>query len=384
MSSARSSTCRGHRRLPPAAKDIAAAKHPDLGHQIAGRWIDEREQFRVGDRHGEACPLQQRAIVAEIGEGGDMRARAAGLLSLRREQGLTQLMQGTAAERGAEEEPVRRQRPPDLDQRAGQVVDPMQRQPRDDEIEGCVSERQQILVASDRRARAEALRASARSRHRSSRRPAAAPPRAHPSRRDRRQGRAPAGNRAGSPRSARRSPSRPAPAGIRAQPPRAAKRSRRCRKRRRSNSSRSSLMLATLSRLFRRGASAVSLPTMTPAGGEGARRRCHAAWAWTRGLKRFGRARRARRPAAAAGLHFLPPAGRKPRPAVRRLLGHDRVHRPSDLRPARRAASLRNDGALPLGGGHRQSAALRPRPRGGALFRHHARPDPQLQIWGPA
>jgi len=38
----------------------------------------------------------------------------------------------------------------------------------------------------------------------------------------------------------------------------------------------------------------------------------------------------------------------------------------------------------PLGGGDRLAASLRPRPGGGALFRHHARAYPKLQMSGSA
>ena len=199
MSSARSSTCRAASASSAGRHDIAAAKHPDLAHQIAGRWIDQREQFRVGHRHGEACPLQQRAIVPQIGEGRDMRARAAvssASASIKASRSSCRERLPSAAPRNS---PSGAKRAADLDQRAGQIVDPMQRQPRDDEIEAIASLNGSRSSSQATAGRGQRPRASARSRHRSSRRPAAAPPRAHPSRRDRRQGRAPAGIRAGSP-----------------------------------------------------------------------------------------------------------------------------------------------------------------------------------------
>ncbi len=64
-----------------------------------------------------------------------------------RQQRRPQLVQRPPAQRDADEQAVRLQRPADLDQRAGQIVDPVQRQRRDDEVERPVGERQRLLVA---------------------------------------------------------------------------------------------------------------------------------------------------------------------------------------------------------------------------------------------
>ena len=57
-------------------------------------------------------------------------------------------------------------------------------------------------------------------------------------------------------------------------------------------------------------------------------------------------------------------------------------HRSSALLKARRASALRYRRAFTFGRGNRRSASLRPGVGFGALFLDHARPDPELQIWG--
>src|SRR4029079_9167071 len=89
-----------------------------------------------------------------------------------------------------------------------------------------------------------------------------------------------------------------------------------------------------------------------------------------------------RRSPPPAGLHLLPQARRRPRAALRRLLVENRFHRSSALRKARRASALRYRRAFTFGRGNRRSASLRPGAGCGALFLDHARPDPELQIWG--
>ena len=68
--------------------------------------------------------LQQRAEIAQIGEGRDARADPAHRLALGFEQRLPEFLQGSPAEQAAHEQPVGPERPLDLDERARQVVDP--------------------------------------------------------------------------------------------------------------------------------------------------------------------------------------------------------------------------------------------------------------------
>jgi hypothetical protein len=65
-------------------------------------------------------------------------------------ESLAQFGQRVAAEKAAEEQTVGLQGPADLDQRAGQVVDGVEREERDGEIEALAREGQRFLVANDR------------------------------------------------------------------------------------------------------------------------------------------------------------------------------------------------------------------------------------------
>lgn len=100
----------------------------------------------VGVRHGkcEPRPLQQRTQITDVGEGGDARTGPTLDLDLGFDEGLPKLGQGRAAKQGAEEQAVRLQTSPDLDQRTRQIVDEMQAQARHDEIERGFGEGQSL------------------------------------------------------------------------------------------------------------------------------------------------------------------------------------------------------------------------------------------------
>ena len=89
-------------------------------------FVFDLDRLAVGHRQGKARALQQARGVAQIGERRDARAEAALDLAFRRGQRLAQLPQGGAAQHGAQQQPVGLQDAADLDQGAGQVVDPMQ------------------------------------------------------------------------------------------------------------------------------------------------------------------------------------------------------------------------------------------------------------------
>ena len=119
--------------------------------------------------------LQQRPQVPHVGEGGDAGARPALHLLLGRQQGGAQLAQRAAAEQGGQQQPVGLQGAADLDERARQIVDEVQRQARDDQVERLVAERQRFLVGPHARGLALREQARPRARPRSpSRRPAPA------------------------------------------------------------------------------------------------------------------------------------------------------------------------------------------------------------------
>ena len=113
--------------------------------------IVHRQRVAIGHRQREAGALKQPRGVENVGERRNPRRGAAGHLGLRGDQAGAQLRQRRPAEERAEEHAVGLQGPADLDERAGQVVDPVQRQWRDDQVDGPVLERQALLV--DHRAR---------------------------------------------------------------------------------------------------------------------------------------------------------------------------------------------------------------------------------------
>ena len=70
--------------------------------------------------------MQQRAGIRDIGDRRGMRAGPAGGFRLGFQECAAKFDQRIAAEHRGEKQPVRLQRPADLDQGAGQVVDPVQ------------------------------------------------------------------------------------------------------------------------------------------------------------------------------------------------------------------------------------------------------------------
>ena len=93
--------------------------------------------------------MQQRAQFAHIGERRHARRDAAFDLALGLREGFAQFGQAVAADQRGQKQAVRLERAADLDQRAGQVIDKLQRQRRDDQIERAVGKRQGLLVGGD-------------------------------------------------------------------------------------------------------------------------------------------------------------------------------------------------------------------------------------------
>ena len=81
------------RRLAPRRQHVAAAHRPKLAHQRAGVGVVHRQRLAVGHGKCEARALQQRAVLPDIAEGGDMRACTALLLRLGLEQRVAKLPQ---------------------------------------------------------------------------------------------------------------------------------------------------------------------------------------------------------------------------------------------------------------------------------------------------
>ena len=105
------------------------------------------EGIDVDDRQREAGPLQQPAERARVGERRDPRRDAARNLAFGDRQALAQFGQRVAAGERRDEQSVGTQGAADLDHRAGEVVDLVQRQQRDDEIGALDRQRQALEVA---------------------------------------------------------------------------------------------------------------------------------------------------------------------------------------------------------------------------------------------
>ncbi len=101
----------GHGCPAARCKRAGHAHRPQVPDQREERIVAHRVGLGVGHRQGEARPLQQCAHVADIGEGNDARAGAAGQLGLGGKQRLAQLLQRAAAGNSGQEQPVRLQRP---------------------------------------------------------------------------------------------------------------------------------------------------------------------------------------------------------------------------------------------------------------------------------
>src|SRR4051812_7891500 len=102
---------------------------------MTGRRIADAKELGISDGKREARALKERAIIPDIGEGRDARARAASQFGLGLDQRLAKLLQRPAAERRGDEQTIGAQRAADLDERAGEIVDAVKSKARYYEIE---------------------------------------------------------------------------------------------------------------------------------------------------------------------------------------------------------------------------------------------------------
>ena len=91
------------------------------------------------------------AKVAQIGKRRDARRGTALDVAFGGGESLPQLGERLAAKERGKKQAVGLERAANLQQRSGQVVDALQREPRDDEIEDAVAKRQRLFVGGDRR-----------------------------------------------------------------------------------------------------------------------------------------------------------------------------------------------------------------------------------------
>ena len=133
----------------PADHEVAFAHAAQIAHQGEGALVFDLDRLAVGHRQGKARPLQQARRVAQVGEGRDAGAQSAIDLALGRRQRPTKLPEGGAAQQGAEEQSVGFQDARDLDQRARQVVHPVEVHGAQHQVEAAGRKGQELLVGDD-------------------------------------------------------------------------------------------------------------------------------------------------------------------------------------------------------------------------------------------
>ena len=140
------------RHAPVAlAQRVRLPRRAQIAQQRERIGVEQPQFLHVRDRQREPGALQQRGAVAQIGERRHPRRGAAGQCRLGLGQRLAQFRQRAERRQARQQQPVRTQREAQLDQRARQVVDPVQRQARHHQIEAARRERQELLVRRHRR-----------------------------------------------------------------------------------------------------------------------------------------------------------------------------------------------------------------------------------------
>ena len=138
--------CPAQWRAAALGEHIGGAHGAQVVHEGERVWVGDGEAVAVDDGEREARALQQAAEVAAVREWRDAGAGAAVDLTLGGDEGLTQLGQALAADQGCEQQAVGFQRMAGLHECAREVVDPLQRQGRDDQIETGGLEGKQFFV----------------------------------------------------------------------------------------------------------------------------------------------------------------------------------------------------------------------------------------------
>ncbi len=108
--------------------------------------------MHLGDRQGKPRALQQARAIAQVREWGDARVHAAGEPVFGLQEGGAQRGQGAEDGDAGDEQAAWPERAAKLDEGAGQIVDPVQGQVRDDEVEAAVGEWQGFAVHREGRA----------------------------------------------------------------------------------------------------------------------------------------------------------------------------------------------------------------------------------------
>ena len=114
--------------------------------------VEQIDVFRIGDGEGKSGALQQGGAIAEVGEGRNAWAGAAGEDGFDFGERGAQRVERAEDGEACEKQPVRTKRLSDLDQCAGKVVRPVQRKTGDNKVETARRERQKFGFAGHRHA----------------------------------------------------------------------------------------------------------------------------------------------------------------------------------------------------------------------------------------
>ena len=138
------------RRAAARNERIGRAHAPQIVHQAKRGIVAHGEPIDIGHRQRKSGALQQSAEFAQIGERRNARRerRLRSRFRRRRRIGAARSASRRRAS-AAINKPSGFERAANLHQRAGQIVDELQRQRRHHEIERAVAKRQRLLVGGD-------------------------------------------------------------------------------------------------------------------------------------------------------------------------------------------------------------------------------------------
>ncbi len=137
------------RNATAICQDVAGAHGAEFLHETECGGIADAHDFGVDDGEGEAGALEKTTQIADVGEGGDAGGGATCDFGFGLEPGAAQFLERGATEQAADKQAVGLQAAADLEEGAGQVIDSVKGERRDDQIEACISEGDRLLVGED-------------------------------------------------------------------------------------------------------------------------------------------------------------------------------------------------------------------------------------------
>jgi ComF family protein len=126
---------------------VGRAHRAQIGDETRQARIAHFDPIRIGNGQREAGPAQEIAGRAHVDLRVDMGRGGAALRFVRGQHRRLEPRQAARTDKGAEEQAVRAERPPDQHQCAGQIVHAVKQADGDDEIEARIAEGQPIFVA---------------------------------------------------------------------------------------------------------------------------------------------------------------------------------------------------------------------------------------------